>query len=276
MPTPPTINPLPDATPIYQWANEFRAFTGFHWLVLVVCFGSMILLYMIGKRLLARDLEHGTDREAQFRKLLAWSIILTQVFILARRMVYFDLQDSLPMHVCRLGVWIAAWQLFTLDRRARSLTLFWGIGLSSQIFFTPYIKVGYSNISFWIYWLNHVQIVGCAIYDIAVLGYRPDWRDLRFASISGVIFAVVIFGLNALLGTNYSYLGKGNHEGASIVDKMGPYPQRVIWMIIGSLFIFVLIFGISKLMRRIRVGMFKKPPPRFVGPTQRPDATLSP
>ncbi len=260
------------ATPAYSWASEFHAFTAFHWVVLAACFGSIALCCVIGKRLLRR----GEAQEAQFRKLLAWSILISQGFIFTRRMVYFDLQDSLPLHMCRLGVFIAAWQLFTLDRRARSLTLFWGLGLSAQIFFTPYLDVGYAHLSFWIYWLNHVQIVGCAVYDISVLGYRPDWRDLRFASIAGVIYAIVTIGLNWALGTNYSYLGAGKHEGSSLVDKMGPYPQRTIWMILGALLIFALIYAISKLAMFVRTRVLGKPPARFVGPTQRPDATLSP
>lgn len=270
MQTPPNARPLPEIVQSYNWASEFRAFTGFHWLVTGTCFGLMILCCVIGKRLLVKS----EDREASFRRWIAWSIIITQGFIFIRRMIYFDLQDSLPLHMCRLGVWIAAWQLLTLDRRARALTLFWGMGLSSQIFFTPYLDVGYAHLSFWIYWLNHVQIVGVAVYDIVVLGYRPSFRDLRFASILGVVYALVTIGLNVLMGTNYSYLGKGQHEGASIVDELGPFPQRTIWMIVGAFVIFCLIYVVSRLLTFLRTDVLKKPPPRFVGPTRRPDATL--
>lgn len=270
MATPPTASPLPELVQSYDWASEFRAFTTFHWLVFAICAGSMVLFCVIGKQLL----RSGEEYEARFRKLLAWSIILTQGFIFIRRMVYFDLQDSLPLHMCRLGVFIAAWHLFTLDRRARALTLFWGLGLSSQIFFTPYLDVGYGHLSFWVYWLNHVQIVGVAIYDIVVLGYRPNWRDLRFATILGVVYALITIGLNVMLETNYSYLGEGQHDGASIVDKLGPFPQRTIWMIFGAFLIFCLIYGISRLMMLFRTRVLKRPPPRFVGPPRRPEATL--
>lgn len=276
MQTPPTISPMPDAVSSYDWANEFRAFTTFHWVVLVVCFGSMIALCIVGKRLLRQDFLDRGDREARFRKVLAWSILITQGFIFMRRMVYFDLQDSLPLHMCRLGVWIAAWQLFTLNRRARALTLFWGVGLSAQVFFTPFIKDGYMQLAFWIYWLNHLQIVGVAVYDIAVLGYRPNRRDLVFASVLGVIYALLTIGLNAMMGTNYSYLGSGAHEGVSLVDKLGPYPQRTLWMIVGALVVFALIYACSAGAMFLRTRVLKKPPPRFVGPANLPDATLTP
>lgn len=276
MQAPPTINPAPAAEHAYSWAGEFRAFTGLHWVVLAVCFGSMIAFCVLGRALLARDLVDGGEREARFRRLLAWSIVLTQGFIFVRRMVHFDLHDSLPLHMCRLGVFIAAWQLFTLDRRARSLTLFWGLGLSAQIFFTPFIDVGYAHLSFWIYWLNHAQIVGCAVYDISVLGYRPERRDLVFATAAGVVYALFTIGLNALLGTNYSYLGSGEHEGTSLVDKLGPYPLRTLWMIIGAIAVFALIYAVSRLSLLIRIRVLGKPPPRFVGPRERPDPRLCP
>ena len=270
MQTPPTISPLASDPQTYDWATEFRAFTSYHLLVVVICAGIMVGCCIIGKRLL----REGLDREAQFRRFIAWSIIVTQVFINGRRMVYFDLQDSLPLHMCRLGVWIAAWHMFTLDRRARSLTLFWGIGLSAQVFFTPFIDAGYKDISFWIFWLNHVQIVGVAIYDIVVLGYRPNFKDLRFASIMGVIYALITIGLNWILGTNYSYLGAGEHEGVSIVDELGPYPQRTIWMCLGAMFVFAMIYGASKALLAFRTRVLKKPQPTLIEQSQRPDARL--
>jgi len=252
-----------------SWSESFEPNTPFHGVVLAVCFG-LILAWCIGGRVLLRrdeadGLKLGSEgREFRLRRIIAWSILLTQGFIFVRRMVYFDLHDSLPLHMCRFGVWIAAWMIWTLDRRARALTLFWGIGLSAQVFFTPYIKDGYGSLGFWIYWLNHLQIVGVAVYDISVLGYRPRWRDLRFASIIGVIYALITIGLNALLATNYSYLGAGTHDGSSLVDRLGPYPQRTIWMIIASLAVFVVIFAISRGLAAIRGRVLKKPPVREI------------
>jgi hypothetical integral membrane protein (TIGR02206 family) len=273
--TTPSFNQLSQDPLPYNWATEFRAFSSYHLLVVLICTGIMVGCCLIGKRLLGnKPTPDSLDREARFRKLIAWSIILSQAFINIRRMVYFDLQDSLPLHMCRLGVWIAAWHLLTLDRRARSLTLFWGIGLSAQVFFTPFVKAGYTDITFWIYWLNHLQIVGVAIYDITVLGYRPNLKDLGFASVLGVLYAIITIGFNWILGTNYSYLGAGTHEGVSLVDKLGPYPQRTIWMCLGALFVFLMIYTASSVMQMIRSRFFKKHPSLFIGPLQCPDATL--
>ncbi|MBL4591428.1 MAG: TIGR02206 family membrane protein [Phycisphaerales bacterium] len=262
---------MPASPPTSDWSQSFTTYGPFHGMVVVVILGLVALWCVVGWNLLKEDSRDGMQlgmegREFHLRRIIAWTIIGTQGFIFVRRMVYFDVQESLPMHLCRLGVWIAAWTLWSLDRHARALTLFWGIGLSTQVLFTPFLTEGYGSITFWIYWINHLQIVGVAVYDIAVLGYRPTWKDLRFASITGLVFSGSVIALNAILGTNYSYLGSGTHEGISIVDKFGPYPIRTLWMSVGSLTIFAMIYGVSKLLTTIRVRVLKKTPVREITP----------
>lgn len=258
---------------MWDWSQEFRAHTPQHLAVVLVSAAIIAGACVIGARLILRDRRSGVDipqdgRERRFRVTLAWVIIASQVFINARRFLpsHWDLGDSLPLHFCRLSVWIAPWLLLTLDRRARALSLFWGVGLSAQIFATPYLEVGHGDLSFWIYWINHIQIVGVAAYDIVVLGYRPNWKDFRFASVAGVAAAAIIASLNAVLGTNYSYLGAGTHEGTSIVDEMGTYPWRLLVMALGGVALFAAITGASKLLMLCRTRLLKKPPPRTATP----------
>lgn len=263
----------------HDWSESFVPRSAQHGVVLLVCALTIALACVIGRTLLARDLRDGAavpraGRERAWRHTLAWSIVASQSVILVRRLLpeNFDLDDSLPLHLCRIGVWVAAWLLFTLDTRARALTLFWGIGLSMQIFFTPFLEAGHGSLVFWIYWLNHVQIVGAGVYDIAVLGYRPGWRDLRFASALGVVYAALVAGVNAALGTNYSYLGAGEHDGASVVDLLGAYPWRMVWMTLGALALFTLIFGVSRGAGLVRTRVLKIPPALRIDRSGRADA----
>lgn len=256
----------------YSWLKEFRAFTSFHWLVLGMCVVSFMVFCAAGKLLLRHDLIHGTKREETFRKLLAWAIILTQAFIFIRRFTpgQWDLQESLPLHMCRWTVWIAAWAMLTLNPRARALLLFWGLGLSTQGLFTPFLHHGLLEMGFWIYWLNHVQIVGASVYDIVVLGYRPTRAHLIFATVAAFLYTLLTIGLNAMLGTNYSYLGRGEQDGTSVVDALGPYPHRLVWMILGAIVVFVLIYLVSRGMLLFRTRVLGKPPPRLIGPAPEP------
>ncbi|MDF1808567.1 MAG: TIGR02206 family membrane protein [Phycisphaerales bacterium] len=247
----------------YNWIEEFHAFTSFHYLMLAICIGSFIVFCVTGRTLIKSDLKNGTNREEKFRRILAWSIILSQAFFFVRRFTpgQWDIQDSLPLHMCRWSVWIAAWAMFTLNPKMRSLLLFWGLGLSTQAFFSPMITDGLSSWGFWIYWVNHTQIVGAAIYDLAVLGYRPNKRDLYFAMLWGLMYAILVIALNWILNTNYSYLGSGGYTATSVVDQLGPYPQRLIWMILGSELIFVLIYFFSVGMLTLRTRVLNKPLP---------------
>lgn len=251
----------------YSWAEEFHAFTLFHYLLLAICLASFVIFSIVGKRLLTHDLESGTHYERTFRHVLAWSIILSQAFFFIRRLTpsHWDIQDSLPMHLCRWMVWIAAWALLTHNRRMRAFLLFGGIGLSTQAFFSPMITYGMGSMGFWIYWINHTQIVGAAIYDLSVLGYRPTRKDLHIAIIWGTAYAIFTIAINLLLNTNYSYLGRGAHQQSSIVDQLGPFPGRVVWMILGAWLIFGFIYIVSKLMFIIRTRVLKLDPPLMIG-----------
>lgn len=249
----------------YSWINEFHSFTSFHWVVLTICIGSFAAFCIAGRTFLKHDLAHGTSREQTFRRLLAWTIIVSQAFFFARRLTpeHWDIQDSLPMHMCRWTVWIAAWAMFTLNPKMRALLLFWGIALSSQALFSPMITDGAGDAAFWIYWTNHTQIIGAAIYDLVVLGYRPKRKDLFFGMFWGTAYGIFAVALNALLGTNYTYLGQGAHNAPSLVDKLGPYPLRTVWMILGGNIMCIAVYLVSVGMMTVRTNVFKRPPPRM-------------
>ncbi len=249
----------------YHWGDEFRAFTLQHWVVVGVCALIMVIWCIAGRILLSGE-SPSFNKEQTLRHWIGWSIVISQTFIFVRRFLpgHWDLDDSLPLHMCRWTVWVVAWAMLTLDRRARAMTLFWGLALSTQVFFTPFLKVGHDSLSFWIYWLNHLQIVGVAIYDIVVLGYRPNLKDLRFGIVTGVAFAVLVFVINIILGTNYAYLGSADHDSASIIDKLGPYPYRAIWMVVGSAIAMTFVYLVSLGSLTFRTKVLKRPRPRFI------------
>lgn len=232
--------------------DHFEAFSGFHGVVAGVCVGVMALACVVGLRLRAVDRRDGGRREPRFGCVVGWSIVAWQAFATVWRVLpgRLDINESLPFHLCRWTGWIAAVCLIAGMRPgyrwSRALMFFWGLGLSVQGFITPMWDHGAASMEFWLYWVGHLQIVGVAVYDLAVRRFVPTARDLLFAAAAGVLFVVIVMGVNHGLGTNYSYLGAWNYDRASVVDRLGPYPERVFKMAGGALVLFVLMYGVAR------------------------------
>lgn len=223
-----------------SWAREFHAYSAFHAVTLAACALAIFGACLAGRRL-------SPSGERRWRRSIGWSIVAFQTFAALWRVApgSFDLHESLPLHMCRVVVWAAALTMLTESRRARTICFFWGLGLSSQGFLTPMWNHGLASVEFWLFWVSHAQIVGVAVYSLAVLGYRPARSDLIFASVAGIGFALGVIGVNLALGTNYSYLGAGTYQNRCVVDMLGPWPWRAPAMIAGALAIFGVLYGLS-------------------------------
>ena len=136
--------------------------------------------------------------------------------------------DVLPLHVCDIAAWVAPLALWTQVRWARSWLYFWAIGLSTQAFVTPVLRDGFATPHFWLFWVGHLQIVGSAIYDVVVLGYRPKIRDLAVVVTISLVYGAIVMALNLTFGWNYAYIGNRAPESPTLVDHLGPWPFRVL------------------------------------------------
>lgn len=237
------------------WLDHFEAFSAFHGVVVGACVLVIVAACAVGRGLRRLDrLDRGGrgGREARFAAGMGWTIAGWQAFATVWRVLpgQWDLNESLPFHLCRWTAWIAAACLIAGERAGwrwtRAVMFFWGLGLSVQGFITPMWSFGAGSVDFWLYWLAHLQIVGVAVYDLAVRGFVPRGRDLGVAAGLGVAFVVLVAGVNAGLGTNYSYLGSWDYEKASVVDRLGPYPERVFKMAGGALVLFVVMYLVAR------------------------------
>ncbi len=230
------------------FGSQFEAFSLFHAVVVGLCVAVIAAACAWGRRLRGADRGDGGRREVRFAVAVGWSIVGWQAFATAWRLLpgQWDLNESLPMHLCRWNGWIVALCLINGHkggwRWARSLAFFWGLGLSVQGMITPMWTFGAASVEFWLYWVGHLQIVGVAVYDLVVRRYTPAWPDLRLSMLAGVLYALFTGTLNKLLGTNYSYLGEWDYERASVVDRLGDYPERMLAMGGGALVLFVMMY----------------------------------
>ena len=209
-----------------NWLNHFEAYSAFHALTVLACTLSIAAVCVIGRRAKQRD----PVAEQRLRYQLAWCMLGWQAFATIWRLLpmNYTLEESWPLHLCRVVGWVAPFMLMSQHRRLRAVVYFWGLGLSTQAFFTPVLGAGYSSELYWFFWLGHTQIVGSAIYDVWVRGFRPGWKHFGFAILAGVVYTLAMVGFNELQDTNYGYVGRTLPEKRTILNELPPWPWRVV------------------------------------------------
>jgi len=135
---------------------------------------------------------------------------------------------GLPLHICNLNGLVAPFALLTGKRWLRATLYFWTFALTVQAFIQPALVLGPASPVFWWFWAAHTIVLACAVYDLAVLGFRPDWRDLWHVYVVSALYLAAIVPVNILLGANYGFIGNPP-PGVRIppfVDALGPWPLR--------------------------------------------------
>jgi hypothetical integral membrane protein (TIGR02206 family) len=219
------------------WMTEFRSSTWQHAIVVGVA-GTCILIAV----LLGRWWMRSTPRyERTMRYIWALGIIPLQLWSIIYWLLpnQFNIQQSLPLHICDLIVWVVPLALLTDRRWAKALVYYMGIVMSILAFITPVLTQGVGSMHFWLFWIGHTQIVGSAIYLCAVMGFKPNRRDLLYTILISLIYAAAILPINILLNVSYGYIG--NLDSPAIVTKFGPWPWRIFPMA-------ALMFGVFALL----------------------------
>jgi len=185
-------------------------------------------------------------REAAYRRVLGVGAVLIWLGINGWYALpaQFDLAETLPLHICDLGNLLAG-VLFLLPRPPRvmrSVLYFWAFALTLHGFITPVVEPGLLSPTYWLFWLNHTTVVGLALYDVIVGGYRPRWRDLWVAAAVTLGYVALILPINLLGGWNYGYVGRDLPATGTILNLLGDWPRRVVYLAGLGLLSFVIVY----------------------------------
>ena len=214
----------------------FESFSPLH-LVAVVLLGAAIAALCIAGKTLGPSAKRSF--EMTMAALIAAFWIGYQIYDNVTQGI--GLRNSLPLQLCDIVAIIAALEFARPSRNVHALAYFWGVALSSQALITPDLAGGPTTLGFWAFWMYHLFVVGSGIYAVSVRGFRPGWSDLRLAIAAGLLYAIPVFVLDAVLGLNYGYLGRSNPGQPTVIDLLGPWPMRVVYMVllaIAAMFIF--------------------------------------
>ena len=203
--------------------SSFQPFSLLHGIVVLAVAACIALLVIIGFRW------RGTPRQRRLEILIALAAILVWLAANGHSVIAADrLADRIPFHVTDiLGIVAPAAMLWPAARAPRALLYYWGIGLASFAFITPDLHDGPARPGFWLFFGGHLAITACAVYDLLVRGYRPDWGDFRIVVVLGLAYAACAVPLNLLLDANYGFLGTRSPGQRTLIDLLPPWPWRV-------------------------------------------------
>lgn len=209
--------------------DAFEAFSLHHLAVLLACAGVCVVVMRLAGS--------SPRREGRVRALWAWGTFGSAVLVT----IYwfdparYDPGISWPLHLCDLAAWGAPLAMLGRRRWAKTLLFFWGLGLSSQGLLTPTLEQGLTSPAYWLFWTQHLGVVGGALYLAVVNAYRPTPRDLGFALLVTLLFMLAMIPVNLALGANYFYVGDTLPDRPTLLDHLGPWPGRIVWIaLLGS------------------------------------------
>ncbi|MDX2118957.1 MAG: TIGR02206 family membrane protein [Planctomycetota bacterium] len=206
--------------------DSFAPFTLLHAITAGVFLASVVVFIVLGRRW------RGTARERTLRLSMGWSIVATQVFSIAWFLMPARYQPaiSFPLQICDLMPWVGAIALLRGSRWSVATAYFLGIGLTTQAFVSPTVPVGPTAVRFWIFWIVHAQILGCGLYPMLVQGVRHGLRGYGLATTFLLAYAGVILPFDIASGLNYGFIGPSKPDVPTIIDALGPWPGRLLWM----------------------------------------------
>ncbi len=182
---------------------------------------GLVVVVLLGRRDAARE---GPSRLSR-----TWALLIPAVtvpFQVVDLVANFDLDVTLPLHLCDLA-WVAAtWALWTHRPLPVALTFFWGLTLTIQGVVTPSLNEDFPHVRYVAFWALHLLIVWAAVYLAVGLRLAPRWRDYRAAVLLTAVWAVGTYAFNVAAGTNYGYLVRKPRS--SILDVLGPWPWYVL------------------------------------------------
>lgn len=219
--------------------DVFVPYSGMHLVSVAVCLALIAALVLLGRQL--SKLAERRLRQA----MAAFAIAVWALYNIVWNWNGIDPQIGLPLHICDIGGLLAPFALLTLNRWLRATLYFWAIALTTQAFIQPTLTLGPTSFLFWCFWISHTIILGYAIYDLAVLRFRPNWSDFRRAAVVTLSYVAIVLPINIMLGANYAFIGNPASEKSipPFVAALGPWPQRVVIVaaLVGVAFLLALL-----------------------------------
>ena len=217
--------------------TEFECFSTLHYVSLAVCLILAILAVVLCRRW------RGTEKEAGIRMTIGIGCLVVWIVSAAYRLFFvpFDWESSLPLHFCNIANLIGAMAIFGKGRLFKAVLYFWSFSLCIWAFLTPELSTGPALPGFWIFWGYHVFIILAVVVILVLYQFQPNGRDFRNAAFFTIAYVGFLLVPNNIHQWNYGYVGPSKPSLPTIIDFLGPYPLRLVWMFLIGAFLFFLL-----------------------------------
>ncbi len=167
------------------------------------------------------------------RRRLRLALCLTILLLLLWRHLWkaatglWSVQNDVPLHLCGAMAWVTIYGLWTRHPWVLRVMYFLGVAGAVQALLTPDAEFGAMHFTFFESVGSHGAVVIAGAWAATVEGYRPARRDPWIAFGLLNLYAVVVFPINRLLGSNYLYLIE-KPAGPTILDFFPGWPWYVL------------------------------------------------
>jgi hypothetical integral membrane protein (TIGR02206 family) len=143
----------------------------------------------------------------------------------------WTVQTMLPLHLCSVLIWTAAYTLVTRNETTYEFVYLMGIGGALQALLSPEAAgYGVPHYRALETLTAHGLLIIAALYLTVVEGFRPTPRSIARVVLGTMVYMVVVTGVNLAVGGNYMYT-LHKPATASLLDAFGPWPWYLVPMI---------------------------------------------
>lgn len=143
----------------------------------------------------------------------------------------WTVQALLPLNICNLMVFLSIFTLLTRSQVGYEFIYLLGIPAAAQVLIPPALGPwGFPHILFFQIFISHGGIILAALYLTLGERMRPrGWRSVGRVALWTTLYALVIFILNPLIGSNYLFLAN-KPSAATLLNVLGPWPWYFLSM----------------------------------------------
>jgi uncharacterized membrane protein YwaF len=226
-------------------AAAYPLFSAEHWAAMAAIAAATTLLSYVLRR------SAGREYAASVQRLICWTLAVVLLGGAAAAQIQrvaagvWSLQESLPLHLCDIAVFVVAAALLRAGcyrpatpvspdpflQRLYETGFIWGLGGTLQAVLTPDVPVRFPDLDCARYFILHGGILVGVLVMTLGLGIRLRPGAPRRVWLTTLILALIVMPIDWGLGANYMYLC-GPPVNPTIYDLFGPWPWSLLTLVV--------------------------------------------